>query len=238
VRVAVMSDIHGFDLALAVVLADIDSRGGFDEVVVAGDLCILGPAPARALDMLRERGYPKVRGNGDQELIEAAEHGSSDEEVIYALAQIGDDGVSYLAELPFDHRISPPGSSDSTEDLLVVHANPHDLETKLKPDMSDRELLNVIGGTKAGAIAFGHHHVAFSRRVDDMLLTDVSAVGNPKDRDLRCKYGIINWDCDKRAWSAQIMRLDYPLEETLNEIRRSALPDPEKTIRQLLRASY
>ncbi|MEA2594744.1 MAG: hypothetical protein QOF01_1213, partial [Thermomicrobiales bacterium] len=45
-RVAVMSDIHGFSLALETVLADIDLQGPFDEVVVAGDLCEVGPAPA------------------------------------------------------------------------------------------------------------------------------------------------------------------------------------------------
>ncbi len=45
-RVAVMSDIHGFNLALETVLADLDAQGPFDEVIVAGDLCEVGPGPA------------------------------------------------------------------------------------------------------------------------------------------------------------------------------------------------
>jgi hypothetical protein len=48
-RVAVMSDIHGFNFALETVLADLDQQGPFDEVVVAGDLCEVGPAPADVL---------------------------------------------------------------------------------------------------------------------------------------------------------------------------------------------
>lgn len=237
-RVAVMSDIHGFDLALDTVLADLTRRQPFDEIVVAGDLCAVGPGPARVLQRLSVSGFSVLEGNTDFGLVEAAETGDADAETRYALDQIGDAGVDYLARLPFARRISPPGSTDPGEDLLVVHANPHDLETKIKPEMSDDEVRQVIGDTRAAAIAFGHHHVANIRYVDDMLLCDVSAVGNPKDGDLRCKYGILSWNDESRSWQAEIARLDYPLEATLEEIRQSSSPDPDATIRKLLRASY
>jgi hypothetical protein len=156
--------------------------------------------------------------------------------VRWTIEQVGPDGIDYLADLPFDHRITPPGGASPDDDLLVCHANPHSLEDRIEPTMSDRELREVLGETRAAAIAFGHHHVCFVRRVDRTLLVDVSAVGNPKDGDLRCKYGVLTWDAPSRAWNAELRKLPYPLEETKAQIRASTLPNPERVIERLMRA--
>ena len=236
--IAVMSDIHGFSLALDTVLADIDRLGPFDAVVVAGDICEGGPDPAGVLERLRGRGLPAVLGNTDRDLVEAAGDGGSSDHLGFALGKIGGDGVAYLATLPLSRRFTPPGGVSPGDDLLVCHANPHDLERKMQPEMSDRELREVLGSTVAGAIAFGHHHVAFVREHDGMLLVDVSAVGNPKDGDLRAKYGIVRWDGTSRRWEAEIRRLPYPLESTASQMLASGMPEPEKALRKLERASY
>ena len=240
-RVAVMSDIHGFSLALETVLADLAAQravADIAEVVVAGDLCEGGPAPGAVLDRLRDSTAVVLTGNTDRDLVELAQSGWSGGKAEFAVADIGAAGVDYLAGLPFAHRVTPPSGTSPDDDLLVVHANPHDLERKITLELSDRELREVIGETRAAAIAFGHHHVAFSRELDGRLLVDVSAVGNPKDGDLRCKYGILTWDEGSRRWRAELQRLPYPLAETFAQIRSSGLPDPERTIRKLERASY
>jgi predicted phosphodiesterase len=237
-RVAIMSDIHGFDLALRTVLDDLTERGPFAEVIVAGDLALVGPAPRTAIDMLVESGATLLTGNSDRDLVEAAlaEHRPAD--MAFALSAIGQKGVALLVSLPFSRRITPPGGQSPVDDLLVVHANPHDLDTKLKPEMSDGELRAVLGDAQAAVIAFGHHHMSFIREVDGMLLVDVAAVGNPKDGDLRCKYAVIAWDAIGKTWSAEIICLDYPVEATIAEMRQSGMPDAEAAIATLLRASY
>src|SRR5215204_510454 len=108
-RVAVMSNIHGFNLALETVLADLDQQGPFDRVVVAGDLCEVGPAPAEVIDLVRARDVVVLQGNTDLYLVVAAREGSGSEEQEYAIEQIGPGGVDYLAGLPFSHRVTPPG---------------------------------------------------------------------------------------------------------------------------------
>ena len=67
-RVAVLSDIHGFDLAFETVLADLDATGPYDAVVIAGDLCEIGPRPDRVIELIRERGYAAVQGNTDADI--------------------------------------------------------------------------------------------------------------------------------------------------------------------------
>ena len=101
-----------------------------------------------------------------------------------------------------------------------------------------RAAREVLGDERPGALAFGHYHVCFTRRVDETLLVDVSAVGNPKDGDLRCKYGALTWDEATRSWQAELRKLPYPLDETAAQIRANSLPDPEKALKRLVKASY
>ena len=240
-RVAVLSDVHGFNLALESVLADVDATGPFDAVVVAGDHCEVGPAPREVLDLLRARqgqSFVVLKGNTDRDIVDHAGQGWGRRSTDWVIEQIGPDGTDYLAGLPFDHRITPPGGTSPADDLLVCHANPHTLDDRLAPEMSDRELREVLGGVRAAVVAFGHYHVCFIRRVDDTLLVDVSAVGNPKDGDLRCKYGVLTWDEPTRTWQAELRKLPYPLDETAAQIRAGSLPDPEKALKRLVKASY
>jgi len=237
-RVAVMSDIHGFNLALDTVLADLDARGPFDEIIVAGDLCEVGPAPDAVLDTLRDGQFTVLQGNTDRDIVDLARHGFGRSALRYALAKIGPAGVEYLAALPMTRRVTPPGGVSPAGDLLACHANPHNLNDRLDPAASDDELRAVLGDTRAAVVAFGHIHISYTRRLDGMELADVSAVGNPKDGDLRCKYGIFTWDEAAHAWRVELCKLPYPLPATAAQIRASDLPNPERVLRKLMDASY
>jgi len=237
-RVAILSDIHGFDLALEVVLADIDRRGPFDEVIVAGDLCEIGPRPDRVLQLLRERRYTLLTGNTDRDIVYGARLGEPTEEIAYALRMIGPAGVETLARLPLTRRITPAGGVSPDNDLLIFHANPWNLYDRLDPEWPDEELLRLIGLARASTMAFGHVHICYQRQVGPFALLDVAAVGNPKDGDLRCKYGIATWNTDMRRWETELVRLDYPLDATEAQLLASDVPDKERVLKKLLRASY
>ena len=237
-RVAVLSDIHGFHPAFKTVLAELDRTGPYDRIVVAGDLFEAGPGPEIVLELLLERGYPAVMGNTDMEILEASREGAPDDEIKYALDRLGPKGVAFISKLRMTDRISPPGGNGPEDDLLVVHANPRNLLDRLDPEYSDDELNQVIGDVRAAAIAFGHYHVCYQRRVNGRLLLDVSAVGNPKDGKLCCKFGVLTWDESKRNWDGEIVELPYPLAETEKAMRKSGMPNWEKALKKLKRATY
>lgn len=234
-RLAVMSDIHGFSLALSAVLDDIAGHGPFDHLVVAGDLCEGGPAPDEVLRILGERPVTVVQGNTDRDLARAASVGAG---MAWTRRKIGDAGVRYLGGLPFGVRFRPAGRSEPANDLLVTHANPLDQDRHIPPDASDDQLRALIGDTPAAVIAFGHLHVCYVREALSTLLVDVSAVGNPKDGDLRCKWGEITWDDHDGRWSAELHMVPYPLDETVRQMRASGMPHPDKAIAKLQQASY
>lgn len=237
-RVAVMSDIHGFDIALDVVRRDLAANGPFDQIIVAGDLAAGGPDPQAVIDIIRAEGWYAVKGNTDHDLVEAAEWATGIDEVGWWIEHLSDNAIDFLATLPFSHRIMPPGGTGPEHELLVVHANPHDLMDQLDPSLPDRELREVIGDETAGTIVFGHVHIAYIRHVDGKTLVDVSAVGNPKGGDMRIHYGILTWEQTTMRWTAEIRRLDYPMTETEEEMRASGMPDVEQAIQKLHRSSY
>lgn len=234
-KFAVISDIHGFSIALDRVLADIASVPGIDRIVVAGDLAEEGPDPAGVIDRLRCLDAIVVQGNTDRDI---ANGWRSSKSAKFTRKQLGPERLRYLRDLPFSHRISPPDGIGPADDLLVVHANPIDQDRHLRPDAGKHELRELIGDTQAAMIAFGHLHIAYIRHLNDYTLIDVSAVGNPKDGDLRSKWGLIEWDAGEREWIASLRYVTYPLAETERQIRESGLPNPGKTICKLRRASY
>ena len=234
-KVAVLSDVHGFSIALDRVLADIATEPDIDLVIVAGDLCEGGPDPLGALTLLRESGAILLQGNTDRDLGESSRNSKH---FRFAESILGDENLEFLGSLPFSHRVTPPGGTSPDDDLLVVHANPQNLDRAIAPFTSVRQVNELIGETRAAVIAFGHIHIAYIRRLDRMTLIDVSAVGNPKDGDLRCKWGLITWDETISSWSVEHRFVTYPLAETIDQFNASDYPKAESAIAKLIEATY
>ncbi len=233
-NIAVISDIHGFSLALDRVLEDI-SRHNITHIVVAGDIVEGGPDPVGVLERLVDLGCPVIQGNTDYDI--AKRHRDS-KFAAWTENQIGPEGRRWLLELPFEHRITPPGADSPWQDLLIVHANPNDFNRPIEPDADDEDLELLIGKTKAAVIAFGHLHIAYRRQLERTQLIDVSAVGNPKDGDLRSKWGQITWNAESGTWTTMLHYVDYPLDETWAQMQDSGMPKPEKRFAKLVKARY
>lgn len=255
-RLAILSDIHGNLTALEAVLADIDARGPFDALGVAGDLCEWGPQPRDVLRRVRALGCPVVQGNTDRNLTiadpaELRAMGKSENAIAglaWTRAQIGDDGTAYLAALPFAHTFSGPDG----QDVLMVHATPTDQEAHLAPDAPPEEVERLIGDTTAAVVAFGHLHIPYVRTITiysrsgasgdarahsraPLLLVDVASVGHPRDGNRDAAYATLEWD---GAWRATIHRVHYDLDATAAAFYAGGMPRPEKRIREMYRASY
>ncbi len=87
-----------------------------------------------------------------------------------------------------------------------------------------------------GALAFGHLHIAYTRRWRHLLLADVASCGLPRDEDLRAAYGILSWQ--DGAWEAEIRRVPYDVKAVVKQIKSSGMPNPDKRIKTLLEAKY
>jgi putative phosphoesterase len=235
-RIAVISDIHGNQVALNAVLEDLAGQSSVDHLVVAGDLCLNGPLPREVLEIVQGLHCPVIQGNVDAEVVTAAPSAGAKKRstAAWTREQIGPAGIQYLASLPLSHLISNPDGTD----LLVVHANPLNLEDAIFPNASDSTLENLLGGLEPtiGALAFGHLHIAYTRQWRHLLLVDVGSCGLPRDDDHRASYAIINWRGND--WEAEIRRVVYDVQAVVKQIKTSGMPNPEKRVKVLLEARY
>lgn len=235
-RIAIISDIHGNQIALEAVLHDITQQPGIDQIVISGDLCLNGPKPAEVLNTVQGLACPVIQGNVDTEVVtEAPRRGAKKQTIIaWTREQIGKKGVEYLAGLPFSHLVSNPNGSD----LLVVHANPLNQEDAIFPTAPDSMLEHFFANLEptVGAIAFGHYHVAYMRRWQHLLLVDAGSCGLPRDEDRRASYAILIWQ--DNIWQAEHHRVPYDLQAVVKQLHKCGMPHADKRIKVLTEAHY
>ena len=234
-RIAIYSDVHGNLSALQAVLADIKMQAP-DLVAFAGDLCMMGARPKACLELAKAETDILVYGNTDEfihtptaipEDVDDAQRQrweSFMETAEWTANQLGTEGVNWLRRLPFSHRISP--TAVSSNDLLIVHANPVDVNQVIFPSadfqteglgevkwkQSDEDLRPLLENTTAGIIAFGHLHVPNLREWKNTQLANISSVNLPADGDKHAKYGLLTWQKGE-GWSVEKRRVAYNINQ-------------------------
>ena len=242
-RVALLSDIHGNLIALNAVLADLASRGPFDEVVVAGDLVWAGPWPAEVVDRVCSMESVVIQGNTDaffrlrpNETPPGKRESRFAEQMEWTLEQLGPQRAAYLAGLPASHLIRPAGGHE----LLVVHANPYDLDRPILPQASGVELDELLSSDGIeptwSALAFGHVHTPFQRKWRGRLLIDVASAGLPMDGDPRAAYAILTWD--EAGWRGEHYRVRYDVPVVARRMTTGGMPRGKHFAQRLMGANY
>lgn len=235
-RIAIIADIHGNQVALEAVLQDLNRQSNVSQIIVAGDLCLNGPRPREVLSVIQKLNCPVIQGNVDADVARQniQKRVKKQDIVSWTREQIGEDGVSYLASLPFYHLvINGPGT-----DLLVVHANPLNQEEAIYSTSPDSRLEVLLGNLAPtiGVVAFGHYHVAYQRHWRHLLLVDAGSCGLPRDGDLRASYVILTWQ--DNVWHAEHRRVTYDVNTTVKQLKHCGMPHFEKRIKVLLEAAY
>ena len=106
-RIAVISDMHGNDLAFEAVEADFQKQN-VDQIVCLGDAIQGGPQPAEIVQRLRKLKCPVVMGNADAWLIsgeETADEGIPPERLKkmgevrnWSLSRLTEEDIDFIAK--------------------------------------------------------------------------------------------------------------------------------------------
>jgi diadenosine tetraphosphatase ApaH/serine/threonine PP2A family protein phosphatase len=120
--------------------------------------------------------------------------------------------------------------------VLVVHANPLNLEDQLYPTLSEDKLEPYLQHVNAEVLAFGHLHIPYVRPVAGTLLIDISSVGHPKDGDRRAAFTVLTLHGDRR--SVEQVRVPYDIDETVRLLHVSGMPFADEESTALRKASY
>lgn len=247
-KIALLSDIHGNDLALEAVLADIETQGGVDAYWVLGDLVAIGPHPAKVLEKLSTLPNASfIRGNTDRYVCTGERPGPGlaaiqgdlesltnrlELEAIMAWthgAITATGWFDWLDHLPLDMRKT---LQDGTR-VLVVHATPgSDEKPGILPGMEPAEIQARLADSDAEMICLGHTHHAFTLQIDEKQVVNPGSISNPLDADLRPSYAIIHADKDRH--SIEHRRVTYNPEAVVAAINRMRHPGARFIIKRVI----
>jgi putative phosphoesterase len=180
VRLALISDQHGNDVALRAVLGDIERIGqiedGIDEIVCLGDVAEGGCEPVQTLDRLRALNCTTILGNADAFLLEVND---SPEPTPERALEVREWTLSQLTEahLEFIRSFQPVASiqRDGTS-MLFFHGSPKSYDDLLIPEFANASL-EPFRGYDVDLLAGGHTHKQWTRRIDGALFVNPGSVG-------------------------------------------------------------
>jgi predicted phosphodiesterase len=190
-RALCISDVHGNLLALTAVLATAERRS-FSKLLVAGDIVFPGGTedgstqPLETWRRLSAAGAMMVQGVTDQALatldpdrIDATTDHEKRmiERMKRVRGELGDIVLERLRRLPKTFRMNLEDGGE----LVLVHGSPADPSEAITFDMSDEEVLALLGDDPADVVVCGMSHVPFDRMVSDVRIIGVGSVGEAPD---------------------------------------------------------
>lgn len=226
VRLAALSDIHGNDSALRAVLADLDTQGGADRLLVLGDIALLGPDPAEVVEHLMERSAIGVHGNTDRFLLDtdwSAFEPQSEEEradralCLWALERLDEQARVWLRSLPFQNDLVV-----HAQRLLLVHGSPRGVGDAIEADTPEPDVRQMIAGVEADLILCGHTHTPLDRTVDHVRLVNPGAVGYPQGEASTARYALLSWDGGD--WHIAFRLVCYDVDEVVERLLAAERP--------------
>jgi len=218
-RILLIADIHANWPALQAL------QEPHDICLCLGDLVDYALEPAPCLEWVRRHAHYTVRGNHDHAVAQnVMVTGRNGFKYLTGVTRqitrqlLNEVDLRFLAALPVTQAVTLEDTR-----FLLVHATPRDpLDEYAYPDAElwARRLQNL----DVDVVCVGHTHQPYVLEVGDKLVINPGSIGQPRDGDPRGAYAVID---DNRV---ELKRLEYPVENTIQKIQESALPEPAKQL--------
>ena len=243
-RIAVISDMHGNDLAFAVAEADIKKQH-VDQIVCLGDAIQGGPQPAEVVQRLRRLNCPVVMGNADAWLIsgeETADEGIPPERLkkmgeirLWSLSQLTEDDIDFISTFQPTVTIKLEGGLD----LLCFHGSPTSFDDVILPAAPEEDFQKFLGAYRGKILTGGHTHAQQIRRIGDLFFFNPGSVGfayshNQPDNEFHAdpwaEYAILT--AENGQVSLEFRRIPFDARELTRIYQESGRPFAEEAIAQ------
>lgn len=240
-RLGVVADIHGNDVALRALLKDA-VRLDVERWWALGDLVLFGPRPAEVLELLQDLpGISMLRGNTDRYVLtgeQPAPHATAADaaasvELVERYAAMAA-GIAWtrgvldqagllagLAALPTQLRLRLASGTA----ILGVHASPAaDDGAGIDPGISDDQLRSLLAGCGADVVVGGHTHFVTDRLVDGIRALNPGSAGLPRT-PRTARWLLIEDDGDALAVTQQSTPFDA--DAVVSDLRQRRHPNAE-----------
>lgn len=222
-KVALLGDIHGNDLALSAVLTAAEAVG-VEQLLITGDLVGYYFEPRNVLEQLGNWDRHVVRGNHEEMLDAArtdpsflasvsARYGSG---LYVALEQLNERQLDEVCGLPHPLELNIGGSH-----VLLCHGAPWDVNQYVYPDAS-QDLFERCADSSFDLVVMGHTHYPMIQRMGKTLLINPGSVGQPRNRKPGASWALF----DTESGLVELRTEQYDVACLVDECRRrhSELP--------------
>jgi putative phosphoesterase len=236
-RIALLSDIHGNDIAFAAAVADLE-RVGVESIVSLGDVAQGGAQPAEALDRMKSLDCETVMGNSDDFLLELPT--DSPEPITERQLEVRDWTLARLGpdQLAFMRSFSPTVevAADSRR-ILCFHGSPRSYDDVLLPEWEGATVAPYAGYDGFDLLAGGHTHTQWTRTIGDALFVNPGSVGLAYDRHQPedafwlapiAEYAIVF--VEELGLSVEFRRVPYSLVELRAAVAASGRPHADSFV--------
>ena len=219
-RIAVISDIHANPHALEAVIDDLE-QAQVDEVLVGGDLVGRGPLGSAVIDMVRQVGWPSVRGNHEDYLLDfrrrkvpeawlsAQEWAASR----FMADELDDEHAAYIDTLPFSM------TARSEPSLRLFHGSPRSYREGIGEWTPSEVLDTHFHSIDEPLLVCAHTHRPLVREVGDGLIVNVGSVGMPFNGDWRAQYAVFIHK--PSGWDVEFRQVEYDRDSFLRDYETS-----------------
>lgn len=208
-RIGVISDIHANRVALETVL---EAMPPVDRLVCGGDIVGYNPQPAECVEIVRGE-MTCVQGNHDRAIETPARYRSNEaayEGLRYAADQLDADQREWLQSLA-------PSTTLCEGHIRMVHSHPTNRGQYVRPE-GFSALEPHLG--EENVLILGHTHIQHHEMVDGTLVVNPGSVGQPRDRDPRAAFAVVDPD----AQTVKEHRVSYDIERVQTAIEAAGLP--------------
>lgn len=180
-KIALLSDIHANEIALAAVLAEARADGA-ERLLCCGDFVGYYHAPAAMWELLAAWDWDGIRGNHEDMLEQWIE--GKDREAIHR--RYGS-GIAIAAEMPTTPRaelLALPARRELAIEgrrVLLCHGSAWDPNHYVYPTADDDERRRMANEGQ-DLVVFGHSHYPVRWRIGGTTIVNPGSVGQPRER--------------------------------------------------------
>lgn len=240
---AIISDLHSNIEALSNVFEDIDKQG-ITDIVCLGDVVGYGPNPVECTDLVMQRARVCLKGNHDEALVHGAYafNMRAQKAIDWTRDQLKPGFFSgsavrkrwdFLTNLELRHEefgfLFIHGSPrDPTNEYILANEIGFGPNDKFEEIFASFDKALFVGHTHLPCVISSEYDTATAEEInnewdlnknDVKAIINVGSVGQPRDRDPRACYVVV--DGDKVRWR----RVEYDFMKTIDKIERIAQLD-------------
>jgi predicted phosphodiesterase len=233
-RLAIVSDIHANLEALEAVLEDIDAQS-IDETVCLGDIVGYGADPNECVDLVKQRCPISVLGNHDAASLSLLSTQNFNIHARIAIEWTAGNLLeatrSYLKPLQLkklDHQLSLVHATPYEPDmwhyitsLEEAAFNFHFFDTQFCFVGHTHIPLIIVVNGKRELYVYQGNEIRFNTVKNARFLINVGSVGQPRDRDPRASYGVL--DLDNGSFTHR--RVRYDIRKCQAKMKRINMPE-------------